>query len=111
MRDVAKGKTAADVKTKKRGRAIVEGGKGTASRTVGLLGGIFTFAVSRKLRKNNPVRGVKRYADKKDALPIREGTRQPWRALRNFRSRGSNASAAVIRLLTFTGARKAKSPG
>ncbi len=37
MRDVAKGKTAADVKTKKRGRAIVEGGKGTASRTVGLL--------------------------------------------------------------------------
>ena len=40
MRDVAAGKTAIDEKTKKRGRAIVEGGKGTATRTVGLLGGI-----------------------------------------------------------------------
>ena len=52
-------------KTKKRGRAIVEGGKGTATRTVGLLGGIMSFAVSRQLRADNPVRGVKRYADKK----------------------------------------------
>ena len=66
MRDVADGKTAADVKTKARGRAIVEGGKGTAARTVGLLGGIFTFAVAEKLRTDNPVRGVKRFADKRD---------------------------------------------
>ncbi len=65
MRDVANGKTAADVKTRLHGRAIVEGGKGTASRTVGLLGGIFSFAVSRHLRPDNPVRGVKRYPDKK----------------------------------------------
>ena len=65
MRDVAAGKTAVDEKTKKRGRAIVEGGKGTATRTVGLLGGIMSFAVSRQLRADNPVRGVKRYADKK----------------------------------------------
>ena len=43
MKDVAKGRTKADVKTKKRGRAIVEGGKGTAARTVGLLGGIFSL--------------------------------------------------------------------
>ena len=65
MRDVANGKTAADVKTGKFGRAIVEGGKGTATRTVGLLGGIMSFAVSRRLRDDNPVRGVKRYPDKK----------------------------------------------
>jgi len=50
LRDVAKGKTAADVKTRLRGRAIVSGGKGTATRTVGLLGGIFSFAVSRQMR-------------------------------------------------------------
>ncbi len=42
LRDVTSGKTAADVKTKLHGRAIVEGGRGTASRTLGLLGGIFT---------------------------------------------------------------------
>lgn len=47
MRDVAAGKTAVDIKTKKFGRAMVEGGKGTATRTVGLLGGIFSFAVAR----------------------------------------------------------------
>jgi len=39
MRDVAAGKTAADVRTKARGRAIVEGGRGTATRTVGCLEG------------------------------------------------------------------------
>ena len=65
MREVAAGKMAVDTKTGFRGRAIVEGGKGTASRTVGLLDGIFTFAVHEKLRAENPVRFVKRYASNK----------------------------------------------
>ena len=64
MRDVADGKTATNVKTGKRGRAIVEGGRGTATRTVGLLGGILTFAVNRGIIAINPVRGVKRFKDK-----------------------------------------------
>lgn len=45
LRDVANGKTRADFKTKRRGRAIVRGGIGTESRGVGLLGGIFTYAM------------------------------------------------------------------
>lgn len=113
MRDVAKGKTAADVKTKARGRAIVAGGKGTASRTVGLLGGIFTFAVARKLLSINPVRGVKRYADKKGErfLSPKELTAL-GEALRAFEAEKANAAAiAVIRLLTFTGARKSEITG
>lgn len=41
IRDVANGKTAVVEKTeRKRGKAIVEGGAGTTSRTAGLLGGI-----------------------------------------------------------------------
>ena len=59
---LAAGKTKADVKTGKRGRSIVSGGKGTATRTLGLLGGIFGFAVRKKLRLDNPVHGVKRFA-------------------------------------------------
>jgi integrase len=65
MRDVAAGKTAADVKTGKWGRAIVEGGKGTAARTVGLLGGVLSFAVSEGIIPANPARGVKRPADER----------------------------------------------
>ena len=60
---VASGKTAADEKTGKHGRAIVKGGRGTATRTVGLLGGIFTFAVKKGLRPDNPAKGIQRYKD------------------------------------------------
>lgn len=113
MRDVAHGKTAIDVKTKKRGRAIVEGGKGTSSRTLGLLGGIFSFAVKRKLRPDNPVRGVKRYADKKcERFLCSKEISALGEALRELESRNANAAAvAIIRLLTFTGARKSEIAG
>jgi integrase len=68
MQHVAEGKTATPkpIKTKNlRGRANVRGGQGTASRTVGLLGAIFTYAVKHKLRQDNPVRGVARYGGNK----------------------------------------------
>jgi integrase len=63
MHDVAAGKTAGKTKTERRGLAHVRGGKGTASRTVGLLGAIFTYAVRHRMRPDNPVRGVVRPAD------------------------------------------------
>jgi integrase len=63
LRDVISGKSAADVKTKKRGRAIVTGGKGTAARTAGLLGGIFSYAVAEGYRPDNPVSGLRRPKD------------------------------------------------
>jgi len=63
MHAVAEGKTASRTKTKPRGLARVRGGKGTATRAVGLLGGIFTYAVRLGLRPDNPVHGVVRFAD------------------------------------------------
>ena len=64
MYKVAEGKTAARAPTgKKRGLSNVRGGKGVATRTVGLLGAIFAYAIRKRLRTDNPVRGVTRFAD------------------------------------------------
>jgi len=62
LNDVAIGRTARDIRTKK-GRSIVRGGKGTATRTVRLLGGIFTYAVERGYIEKNPKSGVKLFKD------------------------------------------------
>lgn len=59
---VTEGKTAARIKTGKRGLARVTGGKGTSTRTMALLGVIFSYAVRKGLRTENPVRGVETHA-------------------------------------------------
>ena len=64
MHAVAEGGTQRRVPSgRARGVSNVRGGKGTASRTVGLLGAIFTYAVRKRLRTDNPVHGVMRFAD------------------------------------------------
>jgi integrase len=59
IRDVASGKIRDEATPHTRG------GKGAASRTAGLLGGIFTFAIDRKMLTENPTLGVKRFKDNK----------------------------------------------
>jgi integrase len=110
LRDVATGKTKADVKTRKRGRAIVEGGRGTASRTVGLLGGILSFAVSEGIRADNPVRGVIRFADGKRRVVLAPGQyRSLGRALELAARNGENPKAiAGVSLIALTGCRLAE---
>lgn len=108
LQDVANGKTAIDVRTKERGRAIVRGGKGAATRTVGLLGGIFTYAIDRGLISENPVRGVKRYSDSKGERYLnKQELSDLMTALELAEKAGENQFAlAVIKLLLFTGARR-----
>ncbi len=66
IRDVTAGKTAFTGKSDRlRGKIVVSGGAGTASRTTGLLGGILTYAVSEGIIEHNPAQGVKRPADGK----------------------------------------------
>lgn len=132
LRDVADGKTAADVKTRKHGRAIVTGGKGTATRTVRLLGGIFSYAARLGVRPDNPAHGVTKFADRQGgrflsgeelerlgvALRTAETVGIPWetddakpgakhlpKKQENRRVMIGLHAAAAIRLLILTGCR------
>ncbi|MFO1124009.1 MAG: site-specific integrase [Methylocystis sp.] len=60
---VTDGETAARIKTGRHGLARITGGRGTATRTLGLLGAIFTYAINQGLRPDNPCRGIDRAAD------------------------------------------------
>ena len=110
MQDVAAGKTATNVKTGFRGRAIVTGGKGTARECVVLLGSMFTFAVNRGLRAANPAWKVKKYkARKLERFLSPAELARLGDALSTAQQEGGNPFAvAAIRLLALTGARKSE---
>ncbi len=106
IRDVTVGKTAKIEKSDKlRGRIIVEGGAGTASRTTGLLGGILSFAVSEGIIDRNPVHGVKRPTDKKKRRRL---TADEYKAIGKALSETTQAWQAVAfaKLLLLTGCRR-----
>ena len=64
MHAIASGETKRDArKVGLRAVSKVRGGSGVASRTIGLLGAIFNYAVRKDFRPDNPVRGVQRPAD------------------------------------------------
>jgi integrase len=108
-----KGKTLAAAETRKRTDPAARGGKGTASRTIGLLGAIFAFAVREGLRSDNPVRGVERYRDNQSQrfLSGAELARLTA-ALSAAEATGANKHGLnVIRILTLTGARKSEIEG
>lgn len=105
MNDIADGKSSVDIRTGHRGRAIVKGGKGTASRTIGLLGGIFSYAVDQDLVPSNPVKGVKRFADKSGERYLSQSELMMLGDV--LRKADENPMAiAILKLLIFTGARK-----
>lgn len=113
QQSVISGKTATDIKTGKRGRAIVTGGKGAAARTMGLLGGILTYAVNEGYRPDNPARGIIRPKDE---------TRE-WRLDdAGYRALGKKLAAAetsaanwqpilVTRIIALTGCRRGEIEG
>ena len=106
LHDVAAGKTAALIKSsKKHGLSRVRGGKGTASRTTGFLGAIFSYAVRHQMRADNPVRGVERFADGRRERRL---TEDEYRALGNALRKAAAehvwpATIAAARFLSLTG--------
>lgn len=114
MHDVAEGKTAGNTKSgKKRGLARVRGGKTAATRAVGLLGGIFTYAVQHRMRPDNPVRGVIRFEDGKRERRL---TDEEYKALGDALAQSKMESiwppaAAAARFLALTGWRSSEALG
>jgi integrase len=84
------------------------GGPGAASRTIGLLGGIFEFAVHRGLCSKNPTRGVRRPADvKRDRILTPDEVKHLGTVLSDTEAKSSRPQhIAILRLLLLTGARK-----
>lgn len=113
QRDVTAGKTKADIKTGTRGRSIVEGGAGTASRTLGLLGGIFSHAVEEGHRPDNPVTGVKRAADNKRQFRLDDaGYRRLGRRISAAERAGERWQVfEAMRLIALTGCRRGEIEG
>lgn len=110
---VASVKDFAKIETRARTDPAGKGGRGTATRTLGLLGSIFSFAVREGLRADNPVAGVERFRDGQSQRFLSADELSRLAAtLNQFEAAGANASGlAVIRLLTLTGARKGEIEG
>jgi len=108
MHDIRLGKTATDVKTGPRGRAIVTGGAGTAARTVTLLGSIFSYSIKQDIRTDNPAWGIEVSPDgKRDRVLSPDEYRRLGEALNNAETDGRNSIAIkAYRLLAITGCRK-----
>jgi integrase len=111
LKDIMAGKTRAEVKTKKlRGKAIVRGGAGTATRTVGLLGGVLTYAVDAGIIETNPAHGIKK---PKDNVRNRRLTEVEYRTLgQMLREAAANEKYAmtvdIIRQIALTGCRRSE---
>jgi integrase len=95
----------------KSGKAV--GGKGAASRTVGLLGAIFSYSVRHRMRSDNPVRGVVRFPDgRRDRRLSDEEYRLLGDALRGAQANRIWPDAiAAARFLSLTGWRLGEALG
>jgi integrase len=107
---VSTGKTAALVKTRPRGLARVTGGSTAAVRSVGLLGGMLTYAREMGYVEQNAARGVRKPADKRRSFRLApEEYRSLGRALETAEGNGEHwQGTSAIRLIALTGCRRSE---
>ncbi|MGK7755145.1 tyrosine-type recombinase/integrase [Roseovarius sp. C03] len=109
MKDIIAGKTRVVMKTEKlRGKAIVRGGRGTAIRTMGLLGGIFTYAIEAGIIEQNPTHGLKKPRYKVRDRRLSEAEyRTLGRILKDVQHDSQfGIHAEILRLIALTGCRR-----
>lgn len=109
------GKTAADVKTGNRGRAIVKGGEGTARMSVRLFRAVMRWAIAEGLASQNPADGVEVGADGSRDVIIEksEDYARLFRTLETMQNelRLRPQVADAIRVIALTGARRGEIAG
>jgi integrase len=107
--DVAAGRTAKDEKTGPRGRAIVKGGRGIASRALAVLSAMMTFGEGRGIVASNPTKGVKPFRGRKSERFLTDAeVTILGEALTAMEGEGRLplVANAAIKLLLLTGARR-----
>jgi integrase len=111
LKDIMAGKTAVSIKTSKlRGKAIVTGGAGTATRTIGLFGGILTYAVEAGIITTNPAHGLRK---PKDNVRTRRLTEAEYRTLGEMLTTAREdekyaTTVEIIRQIALTGCRRSE---
>ena len=114
MREIMAGKSRRIQRTNKlRGKSIIRGGAGTAARTLGMLGGVFTYAMEIGLLDSNPVHGIKR---PKGNPRKRRLSQREYRILGDMlREAAKDATykttVEIIRTLAMTGCRRSEVVG
>ena len=111
MNDILAGKTRAVKKSAKlRGKSILRGGPGTASRSVGIIGSMLTYAINAGIIEHNVAHGIRK---PKDRVRDRRLSEEEYRILGEMlREAGKNEShvltVEIIRQLALTGCRRSE---
>jgi integrase len=105
---VARGDTKKTTKTKPHGLRRVQGGEGTATRTLRLFSSILSFGVREGVLASNPAIGIEKTPDRSlERFLSPEEMRRLGESLDNAVAMGAHQSGiAIIRMLALSGARK-----
>ena len=109
--DVLAGKTAKDVRTKARGRAIIRGGPGAAGQTIRSTAAMLSWAVQQEILPHNPAVAVEKIKPRRrERFLTTLEANHLIATLHELVEAGDipEGHAAIIRLLLFTGARKSE---
>ncbi len=112
--DVVAGKTAIDERTKARGRAIVTGGQGAATRAMSALSSMLTWAVKRGMIPSNPALKVDKLQQRRrNRFLSEEEARRMFAVMGELLENGhiNQTQYDVLFLLALTGARPSEIMG
>jgi len=114
VRDIAAGKTAKDEKAGPRKRIIVRGGAGAGRKVARDLSALFTFAIRKGLRADNPceVAAIRKTDNRRTRYLSLDEVERLGKALESLSADGVNPKALdIVRLWALTGARRTEIAG